>query len=114
MGGRLTKCQLPSVVGTPPDDSTAALAQFYTTITDRARAILTRAGKSHGLRWVEFDLTDPNAGEVLAKTVPGGGRPSLLGPEQRLLQKTPRRFHSLARVTATKSRNDIASLSPFP
>jgi len=78
LGKRFTKCQLPSF-GAPRRNSTAALAQFYTTVNDRARAILTRAEKSHGLRWFEFDITDANAGAVLAKTVPGGGRAACWG-----------------------------------
>ena len=78
MGRRFTRCQLPSV-GAPRNTSTAALAQFYRTVTGRARAMLTRAEQSHGLRWVEFDITDPSAAEILAGTVPGSGRPACWG-----------------------------------
>lgn len=73
-----SKCQLPSV-GAPRNGSTAALAEFHTKVYARARAILVRAEKRTGLRWVEFDITSPTAGSALAATVPGGGRPACWG-----------------------------------
>ena len=72
------ECQLPSV-GAPRNGSTAALAEFHTKVYARARAILVRAEKRTGLRWVEFDITSPTAGSALAATVPGGGRPACWG-----------------------------------
>ena len=78
MNERFTRCQLPSV-GAPRDGSAAEGAAFYERVTRRARAMLARAEETHGLRWVEFDITDPAAGELLAATVPGGGRAACWG-----------------------------------
>ena len=78
MHKRFPRCQLPSV-GAPRDGSPAEGAAFYERVTRRARAMLARAEETHGLRWVEFDITDPAAGELLAATVPGGGRAECWG-----------------------------------
>lgn len=74
---RLARCRLPGV-GAPRDDSLDALAAWYVTVTNRARAVLARAERSRGLKWVEFDVAAPDAGAVLAGTVPGG-RPACWG-----------------------------------
>jgi hypothetical protein len=78
MHKRFPRCQLPSV-GAPRDASAAEGAAFYERVTARARAMLARAEETHGLRWLAFDIADPAAGELLAATVPGGGRAECWG-----------------------------------
>jgi len=71
MAQRLSSCHFVSVEA-PKDGEVTSLVTFYKQFLMRTRTILHRAEKLHGLRWVEFDITAPNASRILASTVPGG------------------------------------------